>query len=215
MRSDGERGGAIAWRPLVVCPQIEIAGQLRSALRELGIADARHVAEYPPAGTIVALAARHGCNICFLDVASDEELALRLVSEAAAAMPVVALNLRDDADLILRCLRRGACEFLSHPVAEPVRTLFERLVRGRAKSAGQRRLRVVLRSSGKARLRGQHGGGPLSHSDGVERGGAHTAGGRRRFDRQRRIHAEVEVRVQLGRRRARLGNAWMRTCGGG
>jgi pilus assembly protein CpaE len=136
MQANGDGNGAVTWRPLVACPQAEIARQLRSALQELGIADARHISEYPRTGTIVALAAKHECNICFLDVASNEEHALLLISEAAAAIPVVALNPRDDADLILRCLRRGACEFLSHPVAEPVRSLFERLARGRARTPG-------------------------------------------------------------------------------
>ena len=136
MQASGDRDTATIWKPLVVCPQTEIARQLRSALQELGIADALHVPEYPRAGTILALAAKYDCNICFMDVASNEEHALHLVSEAATAMPVVALNPRDDADLILRCLRRGACEFLSHPGAEPVRSLFERLARGRAKAPG-------------------------------------------------------------------------------
>src|ERR1039458_5482190 len=136
MQANGDHGTAMTWKPLIACPQTEIARQLRSALQELGIADARHIPEYPRTGTIVALAAKHDCNICFLDVASNEEHALQLISEAASAMPVVALNPRDDADLILRCLRRGACEFLSHPVAEPVRSLFERLARGRARAPG-------------------------------------------------------------------------------
>jgi pilus assembly protein CpaE len=47
-------------------------------------------------------------------------------------MPVVALNPRNDADMILRCLRKGACEFLAHPSAEAVRGLFERLARARS-----------------------------------------------------------------------------------
>ena len=136
MQANGDQGTPMTWKPLIACPQTEIARQLRSALQELGIAEARHVPEYPRTGTIVALAAKHDCNICFLDVASNEEHALQLISEAASAMPVVALNPRDDADLILRCLRRGACEFLSHPVAEPVRSLFERLARGRARATG-------------------------------------------------------------------------------
>jgi len=136
MQASGERIATPAWKPLVACPQEEIAQRLRSAFQELGIADVRHVAEYPRTGTIAALAARHGCNILFVDVATNEEHALLLMSEAAPFMPVVALNPRDDADLILRCLRRGACEFLSHPVADLVRSLFERLARGRVKAPG-------------------------------------------------------------------------------
>src|SRR5262249_23978388 len=79
-----------------------------------------------------ALLSRYGSNVCFLDVAADPEDALPLITEAAREVPVVAINPRNDADLILRCLRRGASEFLSDPSNEQVTGVLERLERLRA-----------------------------------------------------------------------------------
>jgi Flp pilus assembly CpaE family ATPase len=82
-------------------------------------------------GAIAAIARQNDCDICFLDVASNAEHAQLLISELSPAVPVVALHTRTDADLILRCLRRGACEFLNDPTADALRSLFARLARGR------------------------------------------------------------------------------------
>ena len=129
------RNKAIAWKPLVVCPQGELARRLASILRELTPDAAVPVAEYPRMGTVAALAEQNGCNICFLDVASNAEHAQMLIAELAPFLPVVALHHRNDADLILRCLRRGACEYLADPAADSVRGLFERLARARSPGA--------------------------------------------------------------------------------
>jgi Mrp family chromosome partitioning ATPase len=95
----------------------------------LGIAAATHLPEYPRMGSLAVLAGQGDANICFVDVASNVEHALLLVSEAAAAMPVVALSTRKDADLILRCLHRGAGEFLAEPTAQHLRVALDRLGR--------------------------------------------------------------------------------------
>ncbi len=117
----------MSWKPLLVCPDRELARAIRAVLVELGVSEAAVAGEYPPRGEIAGLGSRQGCNICFIDVLSDQDRALELISEAAGAMPVVALNPQKDADLILRCLRRGAGEFLSAPTTETVRGIFERL----------------------------------------------------------------------------------------
>jgi pilus assembly protein CpaE len=80
-------------------------------------------------GSIAALAAQGGCNVCFLDVASNVEHALLLIAEAAPLMPVVALSARKDADVILRCLHRGAGEFVAEPTAQQFRLALDRLGR--------------------------------------------------------------------------------------
>jgi pilus assembly protein CpaE len=80
-------------------------------------------------GSLAAAASQGECNLCFLDVASNAEHALQLLAEAAALMPVVAVSTRKDADVILRCLHRGAAEFLVEPTPEQMRPAFERLGR--------------------------------------------------------------------------------------
>jgi pilus assembly protein CpaE len=106
--------------------------KILSAVRELDLAAAPLVAEYPKPGGSAGILHQQGCDICFLDVASNPEQAQLLIAELSAEAPVVALDARADADMILRCLRRGACEFLTDPTAEALRSLFDRLGRARA-----------------------------------------------------------------------------------
>ena len=120
---------SIQWKPLVVCPQPEILRGLRGALQQFGVPKICHAAEYPALEAMGAVARQQGCNVCFLDVVSDQEHALKLIGEVAALMPVVAVNSRNDADLILRCLRRGAREFLSDSSPEQVAGVLDRLTR--------------------------------------------------------------------------------------
>ncbi len=123
------------WKPLIVCPHRELATRLRMALTDLGISAATLLADYPRMGSLNGLAAQGDCNVCFLDVSSNPEHAMLLIVEAAPSMPVVALNTRKDADLILRCLHRGAGEFLAEPTTEQLRTALERLARLRSPAA--------------------------------------------------------------------------------
>jgi pilus assembly protein CpaE len=111
-----------------------MAQRVLAVLRELALEPAATLAEYPRMGAISGIAQQKGCDICFLDVASNAEQAQLLISELSPAVPVVALHTRTDADLILRCLRRGACEFLTDPTADALRSLFARLARVRVPS---------------------------------------------------------------------------------
>ena len=130
-----EPGGPAArekWKPLVVCPDAEMSGQIRASLTEMGL-EFFHVPEYPREGSL-RLLAQPGCNICFVDVASNEEQALLLIGESSVDVPVVALNSRNDADLILRCLRRGAREFLTQATPDQISGVLQRLVGKRPNS---------------------------------------------------------------------------------
>lgn len=121
----------------MVCPNAPMGLSIRSALGEQGFQDVCVVSQYPQAGAIAGVAARQGSDICFLDVATNPERALQLISEAAPHIHVVALNPGNDADLILRCLRLGACEFLSDSTSEQVGAVLERLSRMHAKTEPQ------------------------------------------------------------------------------
>jgi len=126
------RSRIVVWRPLVVCPQPDVYRRLQAVLTELAVEQPCTLTEYPRSGTIATLVERNACNICFLDAATDCEHAQLLISELAPSVPVVALHPRDDADLILRCLRRGACEFVADPTADAVGGVFARLARTRS-----------------------------------------------------------------------------------
>src|SRR5215469_9457893 len=122
----------LLWKPLVAAPHAAMARAIRTALSQLGIDEVQLLTEYPRPGAMAGLVAQQGANICFLDVASAEDEALPLISEAVPLVPVVAMNPVNDADLILRCLRRGACEFVSEATAEQVSGVLARLARLRA-----------------------------------------------------------------------------------
>jgi len=130
------------WKPLVVSPGDDMARRLVSALAALGFADVPRLAEYPPLGAMEAAAARYGANICFLDMCANQEHALLLIPEAAPTMAVVSLNPQNDAEMMLRALRRGADDFLSDPSAAQVRTILDRLSAKRP-AAGPEKSAVV------------------------------------------------------------------------
>jgi pilus assembly protein CpaE len=137
------------WKPLVICPNAQMSQRITAALGEQGLQDVCGVSQYPPAGAMSGIMARQGSNICFLDVASNPERALQLISETAPSIHVVALNPGNDADLILRCLRLGACEFLSDASSGQVGAVLERLSRIQAKAEPQRHGSVCCVMPGK------------------------------------------------------------------
>jgi pilus assembly protein CpaE len=137
------------WKPLIVCSSPETARRLRSALLDAGLPEPLTVDAWPPPGTIPALAVRTGCTLCIIDLAGDQEQALAAIGDAAPALPVVALNPRNEADVILRSLRRGAREFLPEPSPEQVRSLLERLNRAGAPPSQQTKGRLVCVVPGK------------------------------------------------------------------
>ena len=114
---------------MIVCPHPEVYRGLQAVLTQLSLEQPCNLTEYPRAGLAASQAERNACNIAFVDVASNTEQALQLTGELSRSVPVVALHPRIDADLILRCLRRGACEFVGDPTAEAVDSILERLGR--------------------------------------------------------------------------------------
>ncbi|MCS7315503.1 MAG: hypothetical protein RMI94_09730 [Bryobacterales bacterium] len=102
-------------RALVICPDRALAAELLRVLSSRALAPVVHHS-YPPPG---ALAAQPG--LCFVDAQTDPETALRLIGELSTrwpCLPLVALLGRNDPDMILRCLRTGASEFLVYPFSE-------------------------------------------------------------------------------------------------
>src|SRR5947209_4465084 len=121
---------SVPWKALVIAPQVEISRRISAILMDVA-PGATVRSEYPRMGGGAAAVQESAAGICFLDVASNSEHAQVLIAEISPMVPVVALHHRNDADLILRCLRRGACEYLAEPNADVVRAVFDRLGRAR------------------------------------------------------------------------------------
>ncbi len=126
---------ALASRRLVLMsPNAPRADELEAVLATgvEGVAVHRLQAYPSPRDLSNALAAGTA-HLVFLDVSSEPEQALDLLGEMARMSPhvhVVALLDGNDPDLILRCLRAGAVEFLIHPfTVDQVDAAFAKLAR--------------------------------------------------------------------------------------
>lgn len=74
--------------------------------------------EYPPAPTLEMRLRQIQPDVLLIDVASDFEAAAALIHAAAAVQPpihVVGLHHRTDPEVVIRCFRAGAAEFLAAP----------------------------------------------------------------------------------------------------
>jgi len=123
---------ANSWKPLLICPNADLSRKLAEVWR---LADEREPMvespRYVGQSALRELVAGHASTLCFLDVASDREVALGLVRELRdLGIPAVALHTGNDPDLILSCLRQGAAEFLHLPFSpEQLGAALDRLTR--------------------------------------------------------------------------------------
>src|SRR5258707_7711114 len=124
--------GAITWKPLLICPNADLAHRLSATWRAMGEPEAIvESPRYVDPSALRDLTSGHGVTLCFVDVGTESELGLGLVRGLRElGIPVVALHSANDADLILRCLRQGAAEFLFLPFStEQFRQALDRLAK--------------------------------------------------------------------------------------
>lgn len=125
---------AVNWKFLFVCPNPAISSALVPVLGALApTAGLLEVPVYPPGHSLAELISTHTPNLCFIDLTTDRDKALATLAEAQKLAPklnVVTLLGDNEPDLILRCLRQGASEFLIRPfAAEQVEETLERVAR--------------------------------------------------------------------------------------
>ena len=103
------------------------------ALASCAGAEVRAFSSYPPAGAEIPQLIDEHYDAVLIDLDSDPECALELVENlcANATATVMVLSERADPELLVRCMRAGAREFLSLPVAREV--MEEALVRAAAR----------------------------------------------------------------------------------
>ncbi len=126
---------ALASRRLVlISPNAPRADELEALLTIGADGVAVHrLQAYPSPRDLPSALAAGTVHLVFLDVSSEPGQALDLLGEMARMSPhvhVIALLDGNDPDLILRCLRAGAVEFLIHPfTAEQVDAAFAKVAR--------------------------------------------------------------------------------------
>ena len=109
-------------RALIFSPRAELADELELLLR-LALPDVRLslYSKYPTSNDLANLFQGGTPYFVFIDAVSDPKIATNLIGEISRSGPrihVLALLDHNDPDLILKCLRSGAADFLLQPFGE-------------------------------------------------------------------------------------------------
>ena len=106
-------------RALLICPGKQLAQRLQTALgRGSSFEIVDEVQAYPLPSQLEGRLRQARPAVLIIDLQSDIEAALPLVSAASTASPpvfVVGIHTEDDANVIIRSMRAGGTEFLSSP----------------------------------------------------------------------------------------------------
>lgn len=106
-------------RAVIVSSDRGLAAELTPLLsQKLPLVPVTHIQSHPGRADATEVLHPPGAAICFLDVCSDAERALGLVTDLLALDPSVAIVVllpTNDSDIILRSLRQGASDFMIRP----------------------------------------------------------------------------------------------------
>ena len=137
-------------RAVVISPNMRMADELSPLLiTHLPGVPSTHVRNYPSPRDAAGAMGGGELHLCFLDVVSDPEQALQLLSELSRMGPmiqVVALLSGNDPDAMLRCLRSGAVDFLIQPfTGDQIEGVLAKLARTQgAEGAGKEPAKMLV-----------------------------------------------------------------------
>jgi pilus assembly protein CpaE len=110
------------WKALFISPNNQLTLEMLPLVsRHPALSAASQLRTYPTPQELRENIRAHGANLCFLDVTTEPERALKCLADLLATdstIPVIAVLSADDSNLILRCLRQGATEFLAQPFTQ-------------------------------------------------------------------------------------------------
>lgn len=117
---------------LLICPNGEMSSELNPLLNHhLPGAKIHLLKEYPSSEELSVAIQEHVPRLCFLDAVSDEKLADATLGDLQildGSIQTVVLLSANAPDLILRCLRQGAAEFMIQPFSsEDLKPVLSRL----------------------------------------------------------------------------------------
>src|SRR5713226_8714205 len=123
-----------ARRVVIVAPNLHIAEELEPLLREhLAGAQITHLRNYPSPRELGGIFNPGTQYLCFLDVVSNRERAFEITAELTQpglSVHIIGLLSDEDTDVILRCMRAGAADFLIQPfTGEQLHAAFGKLAR--------------------------------------------------------------------------------------
>ncbi len=109
----------VSRRAVIISPRARITDEIAPLIEgQLTGVAISHVRSYPSPRELTGAVGGGTQYLVFLDVLSDRDQAVQLISEIvriSSTVQVVALLPANEPDLILRCLRAGAVDFLMHP----------------------------------------------------------------------------------------------------
>ncbi len=120
------------WKHLLICPSPGITKDTQQFFAgHMPQAQLLEIPVYPPAAGLIEVITVQSPDTCLVDIISDREKGLQVIKEISAANPklaILALLPPENTDLILKSLRAGAMEFLTHPFsADQVRESMQRV----------------------------------------------------------------------------------------
>jgi len=133
------------WKALFICPNVKITRELSPLLSRYLPAFASHEPDgHPTRHQIAEALSTQRISICFLEVSGGEDDALAIIPEIQrvdSKLPIVVLLPGNNPELVLRCLRAGASDFLMQPFTpDQVEGALQKIARlhpGRSKTPGK------------------------------------------------------------------------------
>jgi pilus assembly protein CpaE len=110
-----------SWKALFICPNPKIVRELAPILSKLLPTFSSHeLSAYPNRHQFAEVLGSEGPNLCLLEISEPYEKGLSLIADILrtdAKLPIVVVLSNNDPELVLRCLRQGASDFLIQPFA--------------------------------------------------------------------------------------------------
>lgn len=125
---------SVCWRILTICPNPAVRDELAQLIQQFGLPDAiADEVQFPDTRSLGQMITAHQPNLCFVDVTRNTKEALaaiQTINQTDPGIGVVALLQGNNPEIILKCLRQGATEFLIQPLtAEQLEASLNKLIR--------------------------------------------------------------------------------------
>src|SRR5690349_3729657 len=114
-----ESARSVSKRSVIIIPNARVLNEFEPLLAaNLPAVPATQLGSYPSPSDLTSVLGTASSRLVFLDVSSDVDQAMQLLAEMGrigSGIQVFSLLSGNDPDLILRCLRAGAVDFLIQP----------------------------------------------------------------------------------------------------
>ncbi len=122
------------WKALFICPNQKIIRDLAPLLRKhLPTFSGHDLNAYPMRHQLAEVLAAETPNLCLLEIGENRDAGLSLIPDLLridAKLPIVVVLPSNDPELVLRCLRQGASDFLIPPfTSEQVEGALQKIAR--------------------------------------------------------------------------------------